>query len=133
MAVRGTLVSYQWFGGRILEGLEAETAATVWTLTKRAAQIARENHPYQDHRADGLTSTIFAHDPHMRGDHIYAIWGAHSPALYIEFGTAHNDPFPFLRPAADRAYKLLPFAGGGIAGALHGSGQMHLARTPPKF
>ena len=99
-----------WYGGRVLAGLEAATIAVVRNATRAAADIARANHPWQNQTGQ-LEVSIFAAEPEMKGDHVYAIWGAHFPALFLEYGTVKMQPYPFLRPAAAQAYRLANFAG----------------------
>jgi hypothetical protein len=123
---RGPLTHFHWYGGRVEEGLELATWNTIRAATQAAARIARDNHPWQSETGQ-LESSVFAAEPEWKGDHIYAIWGAHSPALFLEYGTVKMPPYPFLRPAADRAYKLANFAGG-IRHNLHGSADLHSMR-----
>jgi hypothetical protein len=116
---RGPRTYVHWYGGRVLAGLEVATMNVVRNVTRAAADIARHNHPWQN-RTGQLEASVFAAEPEFRGDHIYALWGAHWPALYLEYGTVKMDAYPFLRPAAAEAYKLAHFAGA-IRGELSGS------------
>jgi hypothetical protein len=116
----GTLVAANWYGGAVEKGLEAATLATVGAVTKAAARYARANHPWHSRTVGGLEDSIFAAEPEIKGDHIYSIWGAHFPALYLEYGTAKMPAYPFLRPAAAATYRLANFAGDirlGLAGS----------------
>jgi len=118
--VRGPRAYVHWYGGRILTELELATVNTVRTATQAAARYARANHPWQSRHEGGLEDSIFAAEPEIKGDHVYAIWGAHWPALYLEYGTVKMPPYPFLRPAADHAYRVINFAGA-IRHEMHGS------------
>jgi len=106
----GTRAYVNWFGGRILTELELATVNTVRAATRAAANHARANHPWQNQTGE-LEDSIFAAEPEIKGDHVFAIWGAHYPALYLEYGTVKMPPYPFLRPAADAAYRLINLAG----------------------
>ena len=58
---------------------------------------------------------VFAAEPRMMGDHIYAIWGAHFPALFLGCGTVKMDPVPVPAPgggldlSAEQPFGLRPF------------------------
>jgi hypothetical protein len=119
---RGPLAYTHWYGGEVLEGLEARTAAVIRNVTRAAADIARANHPWLN-RTGQLEASVFAAEPRRHGDKIFAIWGAHFPALFLEYGTVKMEPYPFLRPAADQAYRLANFAGA-IRHGLHGSADL---------
>jgi len=119
---RGPLTYVHWFGGKVLEGLDVATWNTISQATKAAARYARANHPWHSETGQ-LEASIFAAEPEYRGDHIFAIWGAHYPALFLEYGTVNMPAYPFLRPAADQAYKLANFAGA-IRTQLHGSTEL---------
>ena len=116
---RGPTTYVHWYGGKVLEGLEIATYNVVRQATQSAARIARANHPWNNDTGQ-LEASIFAAEPEVKAGHIYAIWGAHFPALYLEYGTVKMDPFPFLRPAADQAYRIANFAGA-IRNEMHGS------------
>lgn len=121
---RGPKTYVQWYGGKVLSELEAATIATVRNVTRAAADYARAEHPWQNDTGQ-LETSIFAAEPELKGDHVYAIWGAHFPALYLEYGTVKMRPYPFLRPAADKAYRLANFAGA-IRHELSGSSGLSL-------
>jgi HK97 gp10 family phage protein len=107
---RGPLTHVSWYGGRILTDMEARTMAVVGNVTKAAASEARANHPWQN-RTGQLEDSIFAAEPEYKGEEIVSFWGAHFPALFLEYGTVKMPAYPFLRPAFDKVARLANFAG----------------------
>jgi hypothetical protein len=96
----------QWYGREVGDAVEAEVIAEVAATTQRAASYAAAHHPWQNLSGE-LEAGIFADEPVVDGLVVRGRWGAPSPALYLEYGTARSRAFPFLRPAADYAYRGL--------------------------
>lgn len=98
-----------WYGGEIANRATAALVPIVRNVTRAAAEYARRNHPWKNRTGD-LELGIFAAEPKIEGDVVRGLWGAPSPALYLEMGTVKMPPYPFLRPAADATYRLANFA-----------------------
>jgi HK97 gp10 family phage protein len=90
-----------WRGEEIVAELVAASEAAVDTAAARAAAYARDHHQWQS-RTGEAEAEIFADNAKMDAGKITAEFGDTSDhALYLEVGTVHMEPRPFLRPALD--------------------------------
>lgn len=88
-----------WRGAAVVAEVEAAAVAAVTEVVKTTAREAQANHPWQnraDLEVESIHSEVVVHPGRVVGKVLAA-----SPALYLELGTSHARPFPFLRPAAD--------------------------------
>lgn len=66
---------------------------------ERIAEYGREHHPWQNQSGETEGSIAAEHS----GDHEWEVQ-AGGASVYLEFGTIHMPPFPFLQPAYDAVY-----------------------------
>jgi HK97 gp10 family phage protein len=91
--------------------MEAYAVEYIRRAVRQAASYAKTNHPYQD-RTGNLTKSIQS-VPTSTGAYL----SARMPyAHFVEWGTRHAKPYPYLRPAIEYVVKLLQNKRG-LAGA----------------
>lgn len=91
-------------GGELADAIDEELFAAFHEIARRVAQEARANHPYQN-RTGTLESRTLPGPVTGRASQgtLTAEVGAYTGyAGYVEYGTSHAQPYPFLHPAAEK-------------------------------
>lgn len=100
-----------WKGDHVRAELEDATLGGMNEITDRCVKDAKSNHPFAN-RTGTAEASIQQKPAKASASKISARWGSYGGRkiryfFYLEYGTAKMQPYPTLRPAADRNYPHL--------------------------
>jgi len=100
-------IALRWYGEGVHARVAAVAMAAVKEIAERAAEFARDHHPWRNQSYD-TEGSIWVGDPYITSaDVVRCAWGAGGAAIFLEFGTVKMPAYPFLRPAQDASYPHL--------------------------
>lgn len=103
MALGGSLRA--WYGERIVAKAERAAQAAIDETCAACVAFAVPRAPY---KTGFLRASAFVVPARRTASGIVGRWGFSAAyAAYLEFGTVHMTPRPFMRPAMDAMYPLL--------------------------
>lgn len=99
----------KWRGAEVAARAEAAAKLAIDKTMARCVDEAKTDHPWEN-RTGTLEGSLRIVDAAAEdGARVVGRWGSADVnyAIYLETGTVHMEPKPYLRPAADRQYPYL--------------------------
>lgn len=99
-----------WHGEEIAARIRAASVAAIDDTLNAAVEYAKAHHEFED-QSGYVESDIQAEPARPTATGAEGRWGDSARgAIDLELGNVQTPPMPFLRPAADATYPMLPDA-----------------------